>query len=70
LWAAHGTITAKIESGKGICDIVLAKVFWTTVEDCLRALALLIALRAVDGNERLVMLEVATQTDAAREVET
>jgi hypothetical protein len=35
---------AKIEARKGICDIVLAKVFWTTVEDFLRALALLLSL--------------------------
>jgi hypothetical protein len=47
---------AKTEAGKNVCDILLTKVFWSTVEDCLRASApLLIVLRAIDADERLAM---------------
>jgi hypothetical protein len=52
----HGTATSwqrqRLEGG---CNIILAKTFWSSVEDCLRALALLIVLRAVDGDEKTYM---------------
>lgn len=42
--------------------------FWSTIEDCLRASApLLIVLRAIDGDEKLAMVEVATLMDSAKE---
>jgi hypothetical protein len=47
---------AKTEAGKGVYDIVLFKVFWSSVEDCLRASApLLIVLRAVHRDEKPAM---------------
>jgi hypothetical protein len=59
---------AKTEAGKNVCDILLAKVFWSSVEDCLRASAsLLIVLRAVDADERPAMLEVAALMNFAKE---
>ena len=59
---------AKTEAGKGVCDIILAKTFWTAVEDCLRASApLLIVLRAVDADERPAMAEVVALMDMAKE---
>ena len=58
---------AKTEAGKQVCDIVLAKVFWSSVEDCLRASTpLLIVLRAVDGDERPAMPEVAALMDVVK----
>ena len=59
---------AKTEAEKGVCDIILSKVFWTSVEDCLRASApLLIVLRAADGDERPAMTEVAALMNVAKE---
>jgi hypothetical protein len=59
---------AKTEAVKNVSDIALAKVFWSTVEDCLRASApLLIVLRAVDVDERPAMPEVATLMIFAKE---
>jgi hypothetical protein len=37
---------ATTEARKNVCDIILSKVFWSLIEDCLRASArLLIVLR-------------------------
>jgi hypothetical protein len=58
----------KTEAGKNVCDIILAKVFWSSIEDCLRSLApLLIVLRAVDAAERSAMPEVASLMDVVKE---
>jgi hypothetical protein len=59
---------AKTQAGKNVCDIVLAKVFWSSIEDCLRASApLLIVLRAADGDEKPAMAEVAALMNVAKE---
>jgi hypothetical protein len=59
---------AKTEAGKNVCDILLTKVFWSTVEDCLRASTpLLIVLRAIDADERLAMPKVAALMNFAKE---
>jgi hypothetical protein len=53
---------------EGVYDIVLARLFWSIVEYCLRDLtSLLIVLRAIDGDERPAMAEVASLMDKARE---
>jgi hypothetical protein len=58
----------KTEAGKNVCDIILTKVFWSSIEDCLRSLApLLIVLRAVDAAERSAMPEVASLMDVVKE---
>jgi hypothetical protein len=58
----------KTEAGKNVCDIILVKVFWSSIEDCLRSLApLLIVLRAVDATERSAMPEVASLMDVVKE---
>jgi hypothetical protein len=59
---------AKIEAGKNICDIVLSKVFLSSIKDCLRASTpLLIVLRAVNADERPVMLEVSALMNVVKE---
>jgi hypothetical protein len=59
---------AKTEPRKNICDIVLSKVFWSSIEDYLRASApLLIVLRAVDADERPAMPEVSALMNVAKE---
>ena len=56
LFVSDAWITVKLsrtEAGARVCDIVLSKEFWNSVEDCLRASApLLIVLRVVDGDEK------------------
>ncbi|XP_022685241.1 uncharacterized protein LOC111258326 [Setaria italica] len=48
--------------------IVLSTEFWNSVEDCLRVSApLLIVLRVVDGDEKLIMLEVVALMNHAKE---
>jgi hypothetical protein len=50
----------KTEARKNVCDVLIAKMFWSSVEDCLRASEpLLIVLRAVDADERPFMPELA-----------
>jgi hypothetical protein len=66
----HGTTTnrQKTEAGKNVCDIILSKVFLSSVEDCLRASTpLLIVLRAVDADERATMPEVSALMNVAKE---
>jgi hypothetical protein len=53
---------------KNVCDILLAMVFWSSVEDCLRALApFLIVLREVDVDERPAIPEVVALMNFAKE---
>jgi hypothetical protein len=63
----HNKLT-KTEAGKNVCDIVLSKVFLSSIKDCLRASTpLLIVLRAVDADERPVMLEVSALMNVVKE---
>jgi hypothetical protein len=48
-------------------DIVLSKVFLSSIEACLRASAPLIVLRAVDVDERPTMPEVSALINVAKE---
>jgi hypothetical protein len=59
---------AKTWAEKNVCDIILSKVFWSLIEDCLRASApLLIVLRAIDADERPTMPEVSALMNVAKE---
>uniref|UniRef100_K3ZMR1 DUF659 domain-containing protein n=1 Tax=Setaria italica TaxID=4555 RepID=K3ZMR1_SETIT len=59
---------AKTSAGMDVHAIVLSTEFWNSVEDCLRVSApLLIVLRVVDGDEKLIMLEVVALMNHAKE---
>ncbi|CAN6225820.1 unnamed protein product [Urochloa humidicola] len=63
-----GSKLAKTDAGKKAHDTVLSTEFWNSVEDCLRAAApLVVVLRAVDGDEKPAMPEVAALMTEAKE---
>ena len=66
--ALIGNILCTTTAGQQVQDIVLSTEFWNSVEDCLRASApLLIALRAVDGDEKPAMPEVTALMNHAKD---